>query len=288
VNAPARDQKPRIIRIKKKGGHPAHHGGAWKVAYADFVTAMMALFIVLWLLTQADLETRSQIAQYFRHPGILSGGASAGNPQMGKKPTVVDDDLLLVQKDMQQLARSSEQELLSNEQQRVQKMLADVARESPEMAELAGLTQVKVTSEGLLIEMVDDAGANLFDSASAALKPALAKLLQRLGALLGELPNAVEISGHTDGQKYARGSTRDNWDLSFQRAQAARPLLEAGGLRKGQVTRIMAHADSDLLIPENPLDPRNRRLSILAVRRLPPPDPKPAMPGIKTSTGAGP
>ena len=130
--------------------------------------------------------------------------------------------------------------------------------------------QVRVTEEGLVIEMVDDGGTLLFDTASADLKPGLVTLLKRVGALLGEMPNDVQISGHTDGQAYVKGSTRNNWDLSYARATAARPILESGGLRAGQVHRVLAHADTELLFPENPQDPRNRRLSILALRRSTP------------------
>src|SRR5262245_50133000 len=171
-----------IVKKKKVAAHGGHHGGAWKVAYADFVTAMMALFIVLWLLTQADLRTRSQIARYFRDPGVLSGGAdiSASLTSAKETPRVVSKDVMLMQdKEVQQLARESEQRVLERQAKQIEQKLA----ESPELSKLKDRIKARVTDEGLVIDLVDDEGAVLFDRSSAQLKPALIALLEEVGAV---------------------------------------------------------------------------------------------------------
>lgn len=270
----AATDRPRIIIKKKKVSHGGHHGGAWKVAYADFVTAMMALFIVLWLLTQADVQTRSQIARYFRDPGVLSGGTTAIPPTSAKELVrIAADDVLLVQDQaVEELARQTEQEMLEKQTEKVKQLLDKQLGENPDLAELKDQVQVRLADQGLLIDLVDDAHAVLFATGSASLQPPLVSLLKKLASVLGELPNEVEIGGHTDSRPYVNGSAKSNWDLSYERAAAAQRVLEENGLRAGQVSRVLAHADSDLLNPEDPLDPKNRRLSILLARRLPLPE----------------
>ena len=303
------DNAPRIIIKKKKAGHAAHHGGAWKVAYADFVTAMMALFMVLWLLTQADVKLRSEIARYFRDPGVLPGGAviaSAENPAMSRDPQVVERDFLLVpnkrlrkadlahgrpatparegetnslRDEARARARAAtlsgtEQESLEQHAQAIQKAIHKTLEDHPELAALRKQVLVEVADEGLRVQVVDREWAReglLFDLASAKLKPALALVLGRIARVLGELPNPVHVGGDTDSRPFALGSRRSNWDLSFERADAARRILEAKGLRSRQLSRVLAYADSRPLIASDPLAAANRRISILAVREEPPP-----------------
>jgi chemotaxis protein MotB len=270
----ADDAKPKVIIKKKKGGHGGAHGGAWKVAYADFVTAMMALFMVLWLLTQADLKLRSQIAQYFRDPGVLSGGAIINpeqNSSKSREPEVVSKDIMVVQG-----KGKSEQELLEGQAEEIEKAIAAAAAESPELAALKDQVIVQVTDKGLSIQVVDKGRNLLFDLSSAELKPALVELLRRIAGVLGQIPNPIQVGGHTDSRPFPTTSTKTNWELSFERANNARRVLGASGLRPGQITRVLAYADSEPLVPDDPFADENRRLSVLAERERPAPDPCPA------------
>jgi chemotaxis protein MotB len=262
------ESKPRVIVKKKKGGHGGAHGGAWKVAYADFVTAMMALFMVLWLLTQADLKLRSQIAQYFRDPGVLSGAAlvsDTANVAKSREPTVVTKDIIVVQ-------GKAEQELLEAQAREIEKAIEAAARESPDLAKLKEQVIVQVTDAGLSIQVVDKGKDLLFDLSSAELKPALVALLQRIAGVLGQLPNPIQVGGHTDSRPFPSTSKITNWELSFERANNARRVLQASGLRAGQITRVLAFADSEPLVPDNPYADENRRLSVLAQRDKPAPE----------------
>lgn len=260
-------EKVRIIIKKKKGHGHGHHGGAWKVAYADFVTAMMALFIVLWLLTQADLQTRQAIAQYFRNPGIMATGSGVTSKQ--------DSNSIItsVTPELSSEARASEQRLLEKEAEEVKDMLAKIREDSSDLEKLAGQIDIRITDDGLVIDLVDSAGELLFEQSSSSLKPTVVRLLEKLGPILARVPNTVEVSGHTDSTPFAGTARKTNWDLSYERANAAREVLTRSGLRPGQLTRVQAHADSEPLIREDPRDPRNRRLSVLVVRRGPPPRP---------------
>ena len=239
------------------------------MAYADFVTAMMALFIVLWLLTQADMRLRQQVAQYFRSPGVLSGGSmitSDVNEAKSREPKVVSKDIIIVQ-------GKGEQERLEGEANEIKAAVARAAQENPEIAKLKDQVMVQVTDAGLVIEVVDKGRNLLFDLSSADLKPALVGLLRNIAGVLAQMPNRIHVGGHTDSRPFPPGSRMTNWELSFHRADAARRVLEASGLRPGQIERVIAYADSQPLVAENPLADENRRLSILAARReaAPPP-----------------
>jgi chemotaxis protein MotB len=252
-------------RPRKRRAHAAHHGGAWKVAYADFVTAMMALFIVLWLLTQADMQLKQQIAQYFRNPGVLPSGTMI-NPDPGQaktmSPKLAAKELIVV---------PGEEEMLDAQRKQIEETLEQTARESPEVAGLKDQVIVQVTDAGLSIQVVDKGRNMLFDVASAELKAPVVEFLQGLARVLGRMPNRVQIGGHTDSRPYAPGTGITNWDLAFARANAARRVLETNGLWPGQIRRVVGYADSEPLVPSNPLADENRRLSILAERRQPPP-----------------
>jgi len=271
----------KVIIKKKKGGHAAHHGGAWKVAYADFVTAMMALFMVLWLLTQADVKLRSQIAQYFRDPGVLPGGSilsGAENTSRTREPNVVEKDIVLLNTGelRRRHARSSEQaaqeqQNLETQAQAVASAIKKLAASDDAIKKLQDQVIVEVSDAGLSIQVMDGAGDRqlLFDLSSAQLKPPLVKLLQKIAGVLGEMPNGIQVGGHTDARAFASGSTKTNWELSFERADAARRVLEGSGLRPKQVSRVLAFADSEPLKPDDPMADENRRLSILAERLRP-------------------
>jgi len=258
-----------IVRVKKKGGHGGRHGGAWKVAYADFVTAMMALFIVLWLLTQADLELRQNIARYFRDASVLSGGSMLGERVENAK----SQESLPLEASLSMVQGTGEDlQALRGHAKSIERML----RESPELAEIKKHVEVTVTNEGLEIQIIDSGekdGANLlFDVSSAELKPELVTLLRKLATQLGKLPNRLRIGGHTDARPFSPISRLTNWDLAFKRADNARRILEESGLRPEQVLSIEAYASRKLLKPDDPLADENRRLSVLALREQPPKD----------------
>jgi chemotaxis protein MotB len=255
--------RPRVIRRKR--AHAAHHGGAWKVAYADFVTAMMALFIVLWLLTQADLNLKQQIAQYFRNPGVLPSGTMISPDHSEPKsmqPRLAAKELIVV---------PGEQDMLDGQRKEIERALEAAAHDSPELSKLKDQVIVQVTDAGLSIQVVDKGRDMLFDVASANLKPPVVAFLTELGRVLGRMPNRVQIGGHTDSRPFVSANGVTNWDLAFARANAARRVLEANGLWPGQIHRVVGYADSEPLVPDNPYADENRRLSILAERREAPP-----------------
>jgi len=261
------EQRPRIIYRKRRSYTGHQRLGVWKLAYADFVTAMMAFFMVMWLLTQADLKLRSQIAMYFRSPGVLPGGAAINeelNAARSRAPRVVSNDIVVLQGE-------GEEQLLTGRAREIEREVKRAAAEEPDLAAVASQVRVEVGPEGLAIEVVDEARTLLFDVSSAELKPPVVALLQRVAPLLGKLPNTIQVGGHTDGRPFPPGSPMSNWDLSFHRADNARRILESAGLRPGQIDRVLSFADSQPLVPENPLADENRRLSILALRRFPAP-----------------
>jgi chemotaxis protein MotB len=258
----------KVIIITKKAKHGGSHGGAWKVAYADFVTAMMALFIMLWILSQTDKETKQVLSEYFRS-GVFSGAPSAmqGGSGLLDKGYLDDDG-----------GKDIELETLDVTAAKLDKVLRDQAEGGGELAQVTKDVSVQVTPDGLLIEIVDTKGSMLFDLSSAELKPPLIELLKLLGPILARLQNRIQIHGHTDGRKFPPGSPKTNWNLSFERADRARAILEPV-LTPGQIMGVYAHGDS-MLNDDDPLAPSNRRLAILAINREPRRDkadvPKPA------------
>ncbi len=259
----AKGQPQVVVKWKKRRGHGGHHGGAWKVAYADFITCMFALFLVLWLLTQADLKLRQELARYFRNAGVQSGGSMLGDKLENarteeKRP--LEAALTIVQ------GVGEELEALRGSAKQIQEAL----ERGGEFDGIKDHVRIEVTSEGLEIQIVDSGASGrkglLFDLSSAALKPELVALLKELAGHLKTLPNHVEIGGHTDARPFAAGAGLSNWDLSFERANNARAVLEQAGIRPNQILRISAYGSEKLLNPGDPLADENRRLSILARR----------------------
>jgi chemotaxis protein MotB len=250
----------KIVIIKKVvKGHAAHHGGAWKVAYADFVTAMMALFMVLWLLSQTDQETRTELSEYFR-TGVFSGAPSILNGGSGIQNKAFFDVVGASHTQPEQV--SFERVSLA-----VRAQLTQMAGEDPQIKEAGDQIKVSVTEEGLLIQILDGGQNLLFDLSSAELKPKLVEILARIAPVLARLDNQIQVHGHTDARPFPAGSGRSNWQLSFERADRARAVLEKSGLRTGQISGVFAHGATALMNPDEPFAPENRRLSILAVRR---------------------
>jgi chemotaxis protein MotB len=228
-----------IIVIKKKGAHGGHHGGAWKVAYADFVTAMMSLFIVLWLMNQSE-QVKKAVAGYFNDP---KGTASLmGTTMSGKGITVTEN-----QNDLEKLKDKLEQEIKAKK----------------ELEKLAKQIEITITPEGLRIELLEDKNGTFYKTGSAQLSSSGQELLSLLAGELKTLPNALLIEGHTDATAYSEDNTYSNWELSADRANSARRLLQQDGVRSDQVTQVRGYADQFLRVKNNPYDPSNRRISIL-------------------------
>ena len=229
-----------IIVIKKKGGHGGHHGGAWKVAYADFVTAMMSLFIVLWLMGSSE-KVKKAVAGYFNDPkgtASLLGTTMAGN---GVAVTIKDDQQL----------------------QKLKEKLEEEIKAKKELQKLSKQIEITITAEGLRIELIEDKNGVFYQSGSAKLSNSGQELLTLLATELKTLPNELLIEGHTDATKYSTDNNYSNWELSADRANSARRLLQTSGVRADQVTQVRGYADQMLRVKSNPYDPSNRRISML-------------------------
>lgn len=243
-----------IIVVKKKKGHGGHHGGAWKVAYADFVTAMMALFIVLWIVGQSK-EVKQSISGYFKDPGVFTSGRDGGILPDAQKAMPLPPPPVEVEVDM----RDSEMEALKAEALKISETIA----KTPEFSKFSDKIEVNVTDEGLRIDLVEQSEGLFFDIGKAHIKTETVNLLQVIArAHLAPLKNSVIIEGYTDARPYSN-SGYTNWDLSTDRANSARKVLEEGGLRKDQILEVRGFADKKLKAPDKPFDYSNRRVSIL-------------------------
>ena len=248
-----------IIVIKKKGGHAGHHGGAWKVAYADFVTAMMSLFIVLWLMNSSE-KIKKAVAGYFNDPkgtGSLMGTTLTGT---GETVTIASND------DLQKLKDKLEQEIKAKKD--LEKLLKQI--------------EITITPEGLRIELLEGKDGTFFQSGSAYLSNSGQELLALLASELKTLPNNLLIEGHTDALPYSNDGNYSNWELSADRANSARRLLQQDGVRFDQVTQVRGYADQLLRVKNNPFDPSNRRISILVKNQE---GPMPDLKGVRAVSG---
>lgn len=228
-----------IIIVKKKFGPAPHHGGAWKVAYADFVTALMALFIVLWLMTASE-PIKKAIAGYFRDP---SGVASKTGTALGG----VGQTLTINKNNLDLLKRSIETALLKN----------------PDLSKLKKYVQMTITNDGLRIELLENEKGVFFENGEAQPTPGGKELLIMIAGQLGQLKNHILIEGHTDAKPYHGAKIYSNWELSADRANAARRIMQAHGVRENQVAEVRGFADQQLRLPDRPFDPSNRRVSII-------------------------
>jgi chemotaxis protein MotB len=230
---------PPPIIIKKKIMHGGHHGGAWKVAYADFVTAMMALFIVLWLLN-TNKPVREAVAGYFKDP---SGKAN----KIGTNQVGTGDSIPVKKEDMADLKKILEK--------KIQSMI--------DLQKLNKNIEMTITAEGLRIELLESDKGTFFDSGSPHLKANGQDILKLLAAQLGQVPNHLSIEGHTDAKPYSSKGTYSNWELSADRSNAARRLMQESGLRADQVAQVRGFADQRLRNPKEPMEASNRRVSII-------------------------
>lgn len=229
-----------VLIVKKQSPHSVHHGGAWKVAYADFVTAMMSLFIVLWLMNSSE-RIKKAVAGYFNDP--RGSGAMMGTTMTGTGETVSADAV--------------------NEMQRLKERLEKEISAKKDLEKLWKQIEITITPEGLRIELLEDKNGTFYQSGSARLSENGQELLGLLAGELKTLPNSLLIEGHTDAAPYSDDATYTNWELSADRANSARRLLQEDGVRVDQVTQVRGYADQLLRVKSNPYDPSNRRISIL-------------------------
>jgi chemotaxis protein MotB len=240
---------PVIIKRKKHSAH-AHHGGAWKVAYADFVTAMMALFIVLWIVGQSK-QVKQYVAHYFKDPGAFFENTKGGGIHTGSSVTTTQQTI---------------DENLQRESKALELMAASILNEvkkDPTLNKLVQQMSIELTKEGLRINLYESAENAYFDVGTARLKPEAVGILTAIAAEVGKLPNKVLVEGHTDALPYSSISGYTNFELSADRANAARRLLMTNGLRSNQIAEVRGYADTKLRDRNRPFDEANRRISIV-------------------------
>lgn len=280
----AKKLQPIIIKRIKKGGHAAH-GGAWKIAYADFVTAMMAFFLLMWLLGSTTEGDKKGIADYFSSPlklALLSSGSGAGDAAHVVKGG--GQDLSRTTGQVKRGEIEAKRDTVNLHQLKAEQARAEVARledlrkrveealaGNPEFKQLRSQIQLEMTHEGLRIQIVDEDKKPMFASGSAAVQPGMRELLRAVGGLLAEVPNRLTLEGHTDATPFGsqeRGERGySNWELSADRANASRRELLAGGLPEDQVLRVQGLAASNPLDRRDALAPINRRISIIVMTR---------------------
>ncbi len=228
-----------VIVLKRKRNEDHPHGGAWKVAYADFVTAMMALFIALWLMNSSK-QIQVAVGGYFKDPTGTSKRVGSGQTGSGQNFSLTKDDMPKLKEELEK-----------------------AARQIPNFDALKNHIEMTITSEGLRIELTESESGTFFDSGSSRPTPNGREMLSMLARELGQLPNKIFIEGHTDSRPFTRGGNYSNWELSTDRANASRQLMQASGVRVDQVTQVRGFADQTLRDPKHPEDSCNRRISVI-------------------------
>jgi chemotaxis protein MotB len=305
------DDKP-IIIVKKKGGHGGHHGGAWKVAYADFVTAMMAFFMVMWLVNSAETNTKQNIASYFRKPGLFTSGSGTpiligeagilpdahmpphqtrdkvkgkeeepkipdkkskkeldteGSPaeqpvqlEENKGPNTPEEAKLhALQKMMLEQKKKEERKEL----EKLAEEIKSEMRKIPDLKDQLGELEIKIESDGLVIEIMDTEKSSMFALSSAQITPEAQTAFFKIADLLSKYPNKLDVIGHTDSKPFSsRKNGYSNWELSADRANAARRVLLSAGITEKRLLSVVGRADRDLKDPKNPLATANRRITL--------------------------
>lgn len=266
----------RVVVRRKRIARPVHHGGSWKIAYADFITAMMAFFLVMWLIAIVPKEELSGLAEYFRTPlkVALTGGPNqsaetSAIPGGGRDPLrdegeVRKADGQRVQAQVQPDSERRDRHALERLKRRLDAML----EENPVLKNFRPQLLIDMTTEGLRIQIVDNQNRPMYATGSAEVQPYMRDILRELGPVLNELPNKISIAGHTDATQYARGERAySNWELSADRANAARQELVAGGMAEGKLMRIQGLSSSMSLVKDDPYAAVNRRISLVVLNR---------------------
>jgi chemotaxis protein MotB len=277
----AKKLQPIIIKRVKKGGH-AVHGGAWKIAYADFVTAMMAFFLLMWLLGSTSEGDKKGISDYFSSPlkVAMQGGSGAGASR-----SVINGGGNDLTESTGQSKRGDGDEKkakkMSGEQKKVERAkrdaqtmaeisakIAGAISNNPKMAEFASQIRLEITPDGLQIQIIDDQKRPMFDSGSSGVKPYMRDILREVGIALMDVNNKISLDGHTDRSTYSNADRGySNWELSADRANATRRELAAAGMPEEKLARVVGMASSLPLLPEDPMNPSNRRISILVMTK---------------------
>jgi chemotaxis protein MotB len=277
--------QPIIVKKIKKGGH-GHHGGAWKIAYADFVTAMMAFFLLMWLLGSTTKEQKQAIADYFNNPSPIAGpgGASTsmikigggkdityseGDTQKGSNPDEKPKKTEATQKPQEikpevgQITQNDKQRLLDLKKELEQAIDANEA-----LKPFKDQLLLEITKEGLRIQIIDKENRAMFTSGSSVMQPYAAKILYEIGKVINHVPNKISLSGHTDATPYSKFSgIYTNWELSADRANASRRALVQGGMDEDKVARVVGLSSAVLFDKTNPINPINRRISIIVLNK---------------------
>lgn len=274
--------RPIIVKKIKKGGH-GHHGGAWKIAYADFVTAMMAFFLLMWLLGSTSKAQKEGISEYFQTPlkQVLMGPSMGGSDSplkgggrdftqkqgqvkpvdgpKGKQKTVVADV-----EQAKDLLKKAEAKKLEDLKSKISKAIET----NPTLKKFKSQLLLDITTEGLRVQIVDDKNRPMFNTAKAELQPYAKVILREIGAMLNDVSNKISLSGHTDAAGYASGGrSYSNWELSADRANASRRELIAGGMNEDKLMRVVGLASASLFDKENPFNPINRRISLIIMNK---------------------
>ncbi len=276
--------RPIIVKkIKKVSG--GHHGGAWKIAYADFVTAMMAFFLLMWLLGSTSKAQREGISDYFKTP-LMVAIKNTGGPAVGASDSIMKDtggkDITKKQgqvkpddgskgkeksvnvEDAKQALEKAEAAKLEELKSKIEKAIED----SPALSKFKNQLLLDITSEGLRVQIVDEQNRAMFASSKADMQPYAQQILHEIGKMLNGVPNKISLSGHTDAVAYPGGDKGySNWELSADRANASRRELIAGGMDESKLLRVVGLASASLFDKENPLDPSNRRISIIVMNK---------------------
>ncbi|MDD2880952.1 MAG: flagellar motor protein MotB [Rhodoferax sp.] len=277
----AKKLQPIIIKRVKKGGHAAH-GGAWKIAYADFVTAMMAFFLLMWLLGSTSEGDKKGLSDYFQSPlkvamqggsgagasaSIISGGGTDLTQSAGQSKRTDSTD----SKSKKQAGDQAKAARARQDAQKLAELSAKISAiisSTPKLAEFSKQIKLTMTPDGLQIQIVDDQKRPMFDSGGTTVKPYMRDILQEIGAALVDIDNKISMDGHTDQTPYGAGARGySNWELSADRANASRRELIAGGMPDDKIARVMGLASSVLLDEDNPRSPANRRISITVMTR---------------------
>lgn len=272
-------QRPIIVKRIKKGGH-GHHGGAWKIAYADLVTAMMAFFLLMWLLGSTAKGDLQGISEYFKTPlkVALQGGSGSGDSSSiirggGKDLTrgvgqVKQGDVPSKKAINLRAAKSDTQMAEQRALQTLEKKMVKAIESRPALAQFKNQVLIDMTAEGLRIQIVDEKSRPMFNSGSAVLQPYTVEILREIGDLLNEVPNRISLSGHTDSVRYAGGEVGySNWELSADRANASRRELIVGGMSGPKILRVLGLAEAVPLDKIQPANPINRRISITVLNQ---------------------
>lgn len=270
--------RPIIVKRIKKANH-APHGGAWKIAYADFVTAMMAFFLLMWLLGSTSKGDLQGIAEYFRTPlriamfgGEGSGASSTVLPGGGRDLTQTQGQLQTTAKSSSSAARKAalraQEQQERNRLKEVKSRLEEAIDSNPTLKQYKNQLLLDITTEGLRIQIVDEKNRPMFSLASAQLQTHTRTILREIGKVLNDVPNKISLSGHTDATAYSSGEkSYSNWELSADRANASRRELVAGGMDESKVMRVVGLASAVLLDKEDPFNPVNRRISIIVMNK---------------------